>query len=117
MANLAQDLGCDWKPDSWGEPLSILERLMSACTLLRMGRDDCSLGSGRPREICMFWTAERYDFSVCGARPLSARKAAKQQSKCSDTGKGLSTLYFTQKPWNHFIAAWYVFWVDGARLC
>ena len=42
-----------------GEPLSTLARLMPAWTLLRIGSDDCSLGSGKPREICMFLSAER----------------------------------------------------------
>ena len=42
-----------------GVPLSILMRLMPACTLFSAGREDCSRGSGKPSEICIFRTAER----------------------------------------------------------
>ena len=47
-----------------GVPRSSLARQMPACTLFRIGREECSLGSGRPSEICMLRTAERYDFPV-----------------------------------------------------
>lgn len=72
-------------------PLSILALLIPAWTRFRMGREDCSHGSGKPSEICMLRTADKYDLPVWGARPSSARKARKEQRSCSDTGKGLGT--------------------------
>lgn len=82
----------------WVEgPFSILALLIPAWTLLRIGSDDCSLGSGRPREICIFLTAARYVLPVCGARPASARKEINEHSSFSDTGNGLRTLYVMQK--------------------
>lgn len=35
------------------DPFGILVLLIPACTCFRMCRDDCSLGSGRLREICI----------------------------------------------------------------
>ena len=61
-----------------------------------MGMEDWSLGSGSPREICMFLTAARYDLAVCGVRPWSARNAAKQQRRCSVMGKGETMLNWEQ---------------------
>ncbi len=52
-----------------GVPFRSLILLIPACTLLKTGIEECSLGSGRPREICMLLRAERYDFPVCGASP------------------------------------------------
>ena len=72
--------------EGWPRPRRAL--LMPACTRFNMGRDDCSLGSGRPRESCVFGMAERYDFTVCGVRPLSAANA---QGRNSETGKGSVT--------------------------
>ena len=46
------------------EPLSILAGLIPACTRLRIGNDHCSLGSGRPSEICTFLTADKYTLLV-----------------------------------------------------
>ena len=42
-----------------GEPFSILVLLIPACTCFNTGREECSLGSGSPREICMLRNAER----------------------------------------------------------
>jgi len=63
----------------------------------------------------MLRIAERYPLPVWGARPWSARNDAKQQSKCSDTGKGELTLNFRQKAWKRLRAAAFVFCIDGAR--
>ena len=53
-----------------------------ASTLFRMGREECSLGSGRPSEICILRTAKRYNIPVWGVRPFSQKcyKAAKMFS-------------------------------------
>ena len=42
-----------------GVPLRALVRLIPAWTLLRIGSEDWSLGSGRPSEICILRSAER----------------------------------------------------------
>ena len=77
------------------------ERLIPAWTLRKTGKVDCSLGSGRPRAICMLLTPARYDLIVWGARFWSA---AKQHSICSVTGNGSVTWYLSQKAPNFFIA-------------
>ena len=59
-----------------------------AWTLLGTWNDEWSRESGRPIEIRMFCRADRYVTIVWRAIPSSARNAAKQQSVCSDTGKG-----------------------------
>ena len=58
-----------------------------------MGRDDCSLGSGKPNNNCIFLMAARYDLIVWGDGPPSAIIAEKQQSTCSVTGNGSRTWY------------------------
>ena len=74
-------------------PLSIHGRLIPACTLFNIGNDNCSRGSGRPREIRVFQRADMYDLSVCGAKPSSARYTAKlHYSSDSVRGKGLGLL-------------------------
>lgn len=63
-----------------GVPLSILHvaQLMPAWqTLFNAGKKDYSLGSRRPSEICILWTADRYDLPIWDIRPWSARKYAK----------------------------------------
>ena len=45
--------------------------------LFSTGNEDCSDGGGRPREICMFRTAERYVLIVCGASTSLASTFAK----------------------------------------
>ena len=40
-------------------PLDFAARATPACTRFRIGREDWSLGSGSPRDICMFLTADR----------------------------------------------------------
>jgi hypothetical protein len=75
--------------EGWPRPSRAL--LMPACTRFNMGRDDCSLGSGRPSESCVFLMADRYDFTVCGVRPPSAIYAANAQRRNSETGKGSVT--------------------------
>ncbi len=72
-----------------GVPFSMRTRRMPACTLFSIGSVECSLGSGRPSEICMLRTADRYPLTVWGARPWSAKNEAKQQSNCSATGNGV----------------------------
>ena len=79
-------------------------RLIPAWTLLSMGREDCSLGSGSPIEICISLMAARYHLIVCGARPTSARYATYEHSSCSVAGKGSATLYLVQNAWNFLIA-------------
>ena len=80
------------------------DRLMPASTLLRTGNKDCSRGSGRPRESCVFLIAAREGFTVCGARPSSAINGAKEHKRCSVTGNGSTTWERLQKLLNFFIA-------------
>ena len=69
---------------------------MLACTLLRIGMDDFSLGSGRPKVSCKFRRADRYDFIVWEVSPWSAKKAAYEHRSCSDSGNGVLMLYTVQ---------------------
>ena len=87
------------------EPEDALARWIPAMTLLSMGIVDWSRGSGRPKEIWVFLTTAMYDLAVCGARPWSARNAAKQQRRCSFTGKGEDTLNWVQNASKRLIAA------------
>ena len=64
--NLTENLGSDVESDPRGETSA---QSGPAWTLFRTGRDDCSLGSGRPRNICMFRIAAMYDFTVWGESP------------------------------------------------
>ena len=92
-----------------------LARLMPACTQCRIGSEDWSLGSGRPRDSCTFLTLARYDFIVCGERCWSAKYAAKLHSVISVTGKGSDVWNSLQKVSNFLAAESYVRRVDGAR--
>ena len=87
MATVIGSLMCGW----WVVP-SARARLIPARTLVRTAREEWSRGSGKPIEICVFRTADRYMLTVCWVSPLSARNAAKRQNICSDKGKGLLTL-------------------------
>ena len=84
--NLTWD-GCWWPS---------LERLMPAWTRFKIGRDDCSLGSGRSNDSCVLRTAARYDFMDCSERPSSVMYATKQHRRCSVTGKGSEIVYLVQ---------------------
>ena len=79
-----------------GGPEVVLPRWIPVITLLSIGIDEWSLGSGSPSEICMSRTAVRYDLAVCGAKPWSARDAAKVHKGCSVTEKGDATLNWTE---------------------
>ena len=77
---------------------------MPANALLRIRSDDCSRGSGRPRESCVFRIAARYDLIDWGARPESAKKAANEHRRGSVTGKGSAILKRSQKQLNRLMA-------------
>ena len=59
-----------------GFPWVALVRFIPARTRLSTGRLDWSRESGRPSANCIFRTADRYDFIVCGASPQLAIAAA-----------------------------------------
>ena len=56
-----------------GEPFSSRILLMPACTLLCTGREDFSLGFGRPNDICQLLSADKYDLIVCETSCWSIR--------------------------------------------
>ena len=86
-------------------------RWIPACTNCRRGSDENSLGSGRPRVICM---------CLMPANSLRTQLLADQirrevtQSKDSDTGNGNKIEYNEQNAANLRRADWYVLCVDSA---
>ena len=54
-----QDMHCDGQSDARGDPFSILILLILACTRFRMGKEECSLGSGRPSDTCVLHSADK----------------------------------------------------------
>ena len=64
---------------------------MPSWTRRNSGRDELSRRSGKPRLMCILWTAAKKVFLDCTTRPSSARKVANWHtcSNCSDTGNGL----------------------------
>ncbi len=61
---------------------------MPAWTLFNIGRDDWSLGSGKPSKFCIiFLTAAKYVLRVCGDRLASARYEMNEHSVFSRCGE------------------------------